>query len=543
MLGHMSTDGDAARPPARSARRRAAVALTAAALAATAAAGCGSTDKKDTADAAGTTTAKAGAKGGTLTIATPNVPASLDPATGANENSDYFDLAYDPLIVQAPDGSFKPGLATSWKYGAGNKSFAITLRDGVKFSDGTALDAQAVKTWLEHAMKLPGGRAPTYLANLSSIQVEDPQNVVLKFKAPTPLLELTLSQRLEMGMVASPKAVAADTLATQTAGAGPYVLDKAKSVTGDHYTYVANPNYWNKPAVHYQQVVLKKIDNPTAALQALKTGQVQVVKDQPVTSIDAAERAGLASVAPETLIMGLSLLDRDGKVSKALGDVRVRQAINYAIDRKAVANVIGAGHGRPTAQMAVPGDDSYDPALDALYAYDQAKAKQLLAEAGYAKGFTLPVVATTIVGQDKLGQAIAGQLSKVGITLKLDVKPAVADYIKQMSAAKFPAATLGFGRLPATIDYQLLWGPAAATFNPFKTADADLDRLNDELSATPTAEAPALARQMQGVTVKQAWFAPVVATPLVVLHSPKVAGVTAEPKRPVIYAPEIAPAG
>jgi peptide/nickel transport system substrate-binding protein len=207
-----------------------------------------------------------------------------------------------------------------------------------------------------------------------------------------------------------------------------------------------------------------------------------------------------------------------------------------------VANVIGAGHGRPTAQMAVPGDDSYDEALDAQYPFDPAKARQLLAAAGYPKGFTLPAVATTIVGQDKLGQAIAGQLSKVGITLKLDVKPAVADYIKVMSAAQAPAATLGFGRLPATILYQLLWGPAAATFNPFKTNDDALNKLNDELAAAPTAQAPDLAKQMQGITVKQAWFAPVVATPLVVLHTPKVTGVTADPERPVIYAPEIAPA-
>ncbi len=539
MLGHMSSNGDTACPPTRSTRVRHLAATATAAVAIAVAVGCGSSSKEPA--KAGSAKPGATAVGDVLTIATPNVPASLDPATGANENADYFDLAYDPLIVQAADGSFKPGLATSWKYGVDNKSFSITLRPDVKFSDGTPLDAQAVKTWLNHAMKLPGGRAPTYLGNLTSIEVTGSHGVELKFKAPTPLLELTFSQRLEMGMIGSPKAVAAKTLDTRTAGAGPYMLDKAKSVTGDHYTYVQNPNYWNKSAVHYKQVVLKKIDNPTAALQALKTGQVQVVKDQPVTSIDSAERAGLEAVAPETLILGLSLLDRGGKLSKPLGDVRVRQAINYAIDRKAVANVIGAGHGRATAQMAVPGDDSYDAAHDALYPYDPAKAKALLAEAGYPKGFKLPTVATTIVGQDKLGQAIAGQLSKVGVELELDVKPAVADYIKEMSAASAPAATLGFGRLPATINYQLLWGPAAATFNPFKTKDANLDRLNGELAAAPTAEAPAIARQMQGVTVKQAWFAPVVATPLVVLHSTKVAGVTAAPKRPVIYTPEIAP--
>jgi peptide/nickel transport system substrate-binding protein len=370
----------------------------------------------------------AGGRGGTLTIATPNVPASLDPATGAKENSDYFDLAYDPLIVQAPDGSFKPGLATSWRYGAGNTSFSITLRSGVKFSDGAPLDAAAVKTWIDHAVKLPGGRATTYLKGLKAVTVSDPTHLELRFSEPTPLLELTFSQRLEMGMIGSPKAVAAKTLATQTAGTGQYVLDKAQTVTGDHYTYVRNARYWNPQAIHWDKVVLKKIDNPTAVLQALKTGQVQVAKDAPVTSIDAAKRAGLEAEAPETLLMGLSLLDRKGQVSKALGDVRVRQAINFAIDRKAVANVIGAGHGTPTAQMAVEGDDSYDGSLNDLYAYNPEKAKQLLAAAGFGKGLRLTALSTTVVGQDKLGEAIAGQLSKVGITLNVDVKPAVADY-------------------------------------------------------------------------------------------------------------------
>jgi peptide/nickel transport system substrate-binding protein len=539
MLGRGSWSNDVVH--GFSARRTAtkAVATLALAAAGLVAAGCGSSGDKSSGGSV--TSGRTGAVGEVLTIATPNVPASLDPATGANENADYFDLAYDPLIVQAPDGSFKPGLATSWQYGPRNMSFSIALRSGVKFSDGTPLDAEAVKTWINHAMDLPGGRAPTYLKNLDSIKVQGPLRLELEFTAPTPLLELIFSQRLEMGMVGSPKAVAAKTLATSTAGTGPYMLDKARSVTGDHYTYVPNPHYWNKEAVRYKRAVIKKIDNPTAALQALKTGQVQVVKDQPVTSIAAAKRAGLRWVAPETLLMGLSLLDRGGKLAEPLGDVRVRQAINHAIDRKSVANVIGAGHGRPTAQMAVPGDDSYDEALDESYPYDAEKAKALLAQAGYAKGFTLPTIATTVVGQDKLGQAIAGQLSKVGINLKLDVKPAVADYIKQMSTAAAPSATLGFGRLPATINYQLLWGPDAATFNPFKTTDPKLDDLNEQLSAAPTADAPAIARQMQGLIVEEAWFAPVVATPLVVLHRPDVTGVTAGPKRPMIYAPEIAP--
>src|SRR5215216_4825359 len=145
--------------------------------------------------------------GSTLTIASPGAPPSLDPATGDNQYSDYFNLAYDPLIVQAADGSFKPGLATKWSYGPQNKSFAMTLRSGVKFSDGTVLDGDAVKQWIEHALKLPGGRAGSYLSALQRVDVPSPERVILHFKAPTPQLELVFSQVLEMGLIGSPKAL------------------------------------------------------------------------------------------------------------------------------------------------------------------------------------------------------------------------------------------------------------------------------------------------------------------------------------------------
>lgn len=373
----------------------------------------------------------------TLTIATPGFPPSLDPATGANENSDHFNLAYDPLIVQAPDGSFTPGLAERWSYGPRNESFTITLRSGVRFSDGTPLDAEAVKQWIDHALTLPGGRATTYLKSLRSVDVDDPRTVRLNFSRPTPLLELTFSQILGMGLIGSPAAVKSGTLSTMTAGTGPYMLDPSATVARDHYTYVPNPHHYDKARVRWKKIVIKTMASPTAALQALRTGQVQVAKDQPVASLDPARKAGLKHVEPLTLLLGLSLMDRDGKVARPLADVRVRQAINHAIDRKALAAVVGAGHGRATAQMAAPGDDSYDEALDRNYPYDVAKAKGLLAEAGYGGGFELRTVSVAAVGQDRLAQALAGQLEKVGIRLKLDVKANVSDYMKDLSSGTY----------------------------------------------------------------------------------------------------------
>jgi peptide/nickel transport system substrate-binding protein len=491
---------------------------------------------------AGCGDSESASKGDTLTIASPGSPPSLDPAGGDNQYSDYYNLAYDPLIVMASDGTFKPGLAKSWRYGPRNESFEITLRPGVKFSDGTRLDAAAVKKWILHALKVPGGHAPAYLGALDDIEVMGPLTLRLNFKAPTPQLETVFSQFLEIGMVGSPKALEAKTTAKATAGAGPYTLDRRATVTGDHYTYVPNPHYWNEDAVHWKKVVIKVISNPNAALQALRSKQVQVAVGQPVSSLDTATKANLEAASPLTLLLGLGLNDRDGKLAKPLADARVRQALNYAIDREAVAKVVGAGHGEPIAQMAVEGDDSYVAALEDEYPYDPAKAKQLLAEAGYPDGFALPTLASNIVGQDLLAQAVQGQLAKVGVRLKpLDVKGQISEYFTSLANASYPAATIAFGRLPAAFAYGALYGPNAGPFNPFKTQSAELDRLYGSLAAAGPDEAGAIAQQMQEFIVREAWFVPVVATPLVVLHSPDVKGVTATPQRSVIYTNEIAP--
>ena len=121
------------------------------------------------------------------------------------------------------------------------------------------------------------------------------------------------------------------------------MLDAAATVAGATYTYVPNPYYWDKSAVHWSKVVVKVIASPTAALEALQSGQVQVAMDQPVTSVPVANKSGLHYVDPLTLLLGLGILDRGGKISKPLGNVQVRQALNYAINRPALAKVLGAG--------------------------------------------------------------------------------------------------------------------------------------------------------------------------------------------------------
>jgi peptide/nickel transport system substrate-binding protein len=289
-------------------------------------------------------------------------------------------------------------------------------------------------------------------------------------------------------------------------------------------------------------VVVKVIASPTAALEALQSGQVQVAMDQPVTSVSVAKQSGLHYVDPLTLLLGLGILDRSGKISKPLGNAQVRQALNYAINRPALAKVLGAGYGTAITQMAAPGWDSYNAALGQAYPYDPAKAKQLLAAAGYPHGFTLPVVSVAAVGQDVLADALQGQLSAVGITVQPDIMTNTGAYFEAMSSGKYPAATLSFGQLPAAFDYADLYGPVAA-FNPFKTTSPQLTALDTRLNAAAAGAEPAIAEQMQALLVNQAWFVPVAATPLVVLYQSDVTGVNATPQRNVVYMTEIRPAG
>ena len=487
--------------------------------------------------ATGMGNAAAATVGGTLIVAVPTVPVSLDPSIGQNSNETWADLAYDPLIVLEANGSYKPGLALSWSSGPNNESFSMKLRPGVKFSDGTPLDANAVKAWIQHTIAFPGGTAATYFSALTTIDVTGPLSLTLRFSKPTPLVQRDFSQLLMVGDVASPEATS---LNTTPDGAGEYMLDKSQTVVGDTYTYVPNPYYWNKKAIHWKQVVVKVISNPSAALSALETGQANVVISQSNSSIDAAKSAGLKYAAPSSLYLNVMLVDRVGTLVKALGDVRVRQALNYAIDRPAIAKALG---GAPIDEMAVPGDDGYDPKLAKYYSYNPAKAKALLAAAGYASGFTLPMLATNVVGEDVMAEAIESELAQVGVKVQLTILTNHAQYVAGLGSGSYAAETLGWGRQPTYTEYQSWAGPnSPATFNPFHVHDSQLDVFASKLAAAPPSKADAVARQLIDRLTTQAWFLPVAVTPLVTLYSRSVVGPHATPYRINPYVVEIAPA-
>lgn len=480
-----------------------------------------------------------GHRGGTLTVVqAAAAPLTLDPAkTGATWVNQ---LAYEPLIIQRGDGSFAPGLATSWEYkGSDNRTFVVHLRKGVKFSDGSELTAKVVVDNLRYVVKANGPYAQ-YLAG-DTFTATDPLTVTIRASRPTPDFPLMLTQAFNVGAEISGKALKTPArLGARTFGAGPYTLDRAHTTTGDHYTYVPNPHYYDPRKIHWQRVVVKVLGNAQSVLNALNTGQADVALGDPSTEASA-KQAGLTVASAPSLWVGAVLADRNGTIAKPLADVRVRQALNYATDREAIAKALFADTGKPTTQPTVPGGYGYDESLNGLYPYDVAKGRRLLAEAGYASGFELEIVTTEYGQQNLVAQAMAQQWAKIGVKLKVTDDANSNQYGAAAFGGKVPTFTTAFGELPIWIEGPILF-LKTAVFNPFHVVDKQLQSLYDQAAAASGSDQQRLDQQVVGRMVREAWFVPVVSTGLPFYARKSVTGIETSPKAANLSLYDVQPA-
>ena len=447
-----------------------------------------------------------GAAGGTLTVASMSPPASLDPVK-ANVGSDnwFVNLSYDTLLRLGPDGKLEPDLATKWGYvGTGNKVFDLTIRQGVKFADGSPVNAAAVAASLDYARK--SGLNVSWTSAISSVTATGPYTVRITCATPNPQLPGLMDQVSMVGSVISPAGLADPSkMGTQSFGAGPYVLDASQTVAGDHYTYTPNPGYWDKSKVHWKKVVIKVVSNPNSALQAVRTGEadaVAITADQ----VSTATSAGLRVVHSPVAFMGVNLADRGGTVAKPLADLKVRQALNYAVDRTSIAKALFQQYGAPTDEISIPGQDGYAADDENQYPYDPAKARQLLAEAGYPHGFSLKVETQQGGGMDLVTQAVLQDWKKIGVDTTVTTDTTIGQWLSNAVSRRFPVLGFGYGAAPAyllSLDWML---PHATAFNPFATSDPTLAAMLAKAAAAPAAEQPALDQAAMRYVVGQAWF-------------------------------------
>jgi peptide/nickel transport system substrate-binding protein len=439
----------------------------------------------------------------TLTLGAFLAPATLDPSGSEWGNrSIFYQTVFDTLLFAAQDGTIQPWLATEWSYNDDNTVLTLTVRDDVTFTDGSALTADVVKQNLER-FKAGTSPAASFLAAVDSVEAPDDTTVVINLSAPDPALLTYLTQTA--GLVGSAENFDSEDAATNPVGSGPYELDLESTVTGTSYVYTANPDYWNPDLQYYAGVTINILSDPTAVVNAIKAGEVNAAKLVNNDAIAEIEATGWTVDFTELDFQGILLLDRGGVNNPALADVRVRQAINYAFDKEGLLQALQQGHGTVTNQVFPPTSPGFDPALDDTYPYDPDKARELLADAGYADGLTIEMPSVSVLGATAY-TLIAQQLADVGITVK-QTDVALETFIGDLLAPKYSASYMALEQNP---DWQLINFMLAPTavFNPYKYADPEVDAMMAEIQSGDAETQARVAGELNAYIVEQAWFAP-----------------------------------
>ncbi|MCU1437046.1 MAG: dipeptide-binding transporter, periplasmic substrate-binding component [Naasia sp.] len=438
---------------------------------------------------------------GTLTIGARVDNNSFDPANLEIGNRvQYWQPVYDTLIRLDAEGQPQPNLATEWSYNDDGTVLTLQLRDDVTFSDGEAFDGESVKANIEH-IKAGTGQNRFMVEAIEEVVVSSPTEVELRLSEPVPPLVSYLGW--VAGVQASPAALESGTIGDAPVGSGPYLYDAAGSVRGTEYIYTKNPDYWNADDFPYEEVIVRPINDVTALVNALKTGQVDAALLTPQVAGEV-EAAGITVNTLSVAWVGWLLADRNGTVVPELADVRVRQAINHAFDREAMVTAIMSGYGEPTSQVFNTASQAYDAELDEYYTYDPERAKELMEEAG-VDGFT--ITAPEWSGPwTNLFPILKDQLAEIGITLEyVTIPPDQA--VAQALSGDYPTVFFPLASASAWQDIQT-WVAPDAPWNMLGATDAELDQLIEEAQYAQGDEQEEAFQEVGTWLVENAWFAP-----------------------------------
>lgn len=337
-------------------------------------------------------------------------PTSLDftQADGAAIPQVLLTNVYETLVKQDQDGKIVPSLAESWTVSDDGKTYTFKLRDGVKFTNGadfTADDAvfsiEQVKTKWKPAVKAA-------MDVVDKAEATSPTELKVTLKSPSNSWLFKMTTRV--GAMFSKTGVA--DLATKPIGTGPYVF--TSWTRGDNIVLTRNEDYWGtKPNV--KTVTFRYFQDPTAMNNALLTGGIQVIStvQTPDTLSQFDDTSKYAIVKGDT---NGEVMMTINNTAKPLDDVKVRQAINYALDKKAILEGAWAGYGTVIGSHESPLDPWYVDLAD-KYPHDVAKAKELLAEAGQSD-LTLKLALPPVPYAAAAAPIIISQLKEAGITVE-----------------------------------------------------------------------------------------------------------------------------
>lgn len=432
--------------------------------------------------------------------------------------SSYMTLVYDGLVHVDENFEVQPALAESWEW-VDPTHLNLVLREGVTFSDGTPFDAAAAKANLERALAAEGPRV-NLIGRIDSIAAPDSTHLELTLSRPDAILLQSLGS--SPGMMISPAAFDNPDLDRNPVGTGPYVYDAAASTPGSEYVFTAREGYYEPAYQHAAEIHVLPIADNTARFNALRSGQVDLALISP-SEADTAKSEGFELLEAPNRWDGMTIIDRNGTLVPAFADVRVRQAIGYAVDRDALIDAVYLGYAEPTAQPFTEGEPGHDAALDDFYSYDPDRARELLAEAGYADGFSFTY--PTQESMSTAATAIQGYLAAVGIDMRIEMQES-GSLGAVARTTDYPVIGFGYPARDPDSRAQAIWSSTAG-FNPFKVEVPELDELAAAASeANDEAARDELFRQYAEIVVSEG-ISVIFATPLdLVAHSDAVAAVS-----------------
>lgn len=364
------------------------------------------------------TAEKGTAEGGALeiTIARAFDVNGLDPGF-LTENAQVVDNIFDTLVKRDENEQLIPGLATSWSQ-VDENTWEFKLRENVKFTNGEDFNADAVKYSIDRVLN-PDNNAPTsgYISTIQEVQAVDKYTVHVITKNPDPLIPTRFNRYpTEIVPPLYVEEVGQEQFAQKPIGTGPYKFVEWNK--GSSVVLEANADYWNgEPEV--KKITFRSIPEASTRVSALLNGEVDLitaVSPEDREKIEGSSNARLSSVerAGNTVYVGFKT------DVEPFNNVKVRQALNYAIDTKSIVDNVLRGAAVQTESLIGPKDFGYAGESE-TYGYDPEKAKQLLTEAGYPDGFsaTLDTVNWYIKNTD-VAQVIAEQLKAVGVDIKVN---------------------------------------------------------------------------------------------------------------------------
>src|SRR5262245_19352927 len=433
----------------------------------------------------------------TLRIGLAEDPDILDPTMARTYvGRIVFSALCDKLFDIDEKLNIVPQLALSHETSADGKEVTIKLRPSVKFQDGEPLDAEAAKFSLERNLSFPGSFRKPELAALDHVEVVDPLTIKLVLKSPfSPLIAQLLKSA---DLVVSPKAAkaAGDKFGLHPVCAGPYKF--IERVQQDRIVFEKFADYWNKDNVFIDKIVFLPIVDATVRLANLKSGGLDLIERVLATDIKdvrADSRLNL-STAIELGYQGITLNIGHDKTKGPLSrSAKVRQALDFAIDREAINQVVFNGEFMPGNQWVNPEHPYYQKAFPSR-ARDIEKAKALLKEAGITGPVNVDFMVPKGAETEAVAQVVQSMAAEAGFDMKIRVTE-FATSLKQAEAGEFQAYMLAWsGRIdPDGNSYVFMHTGGPQNNAEWKNADAD-KALDDARLVTDLAQRKAIYEKL-----------------------------------------------